>query len=224
MGDIDQQHALALAQRYFGQENRIEETSGQPATVLFPQGQHFFHHVNSSIDKALVTVAWQTDDFWDISRTRRLNLLASVLGDRLRLKVREELGATYSPVVYNQSSRTHEGFGILQSKMTVSPDQARTMAGLVKEVAAELGQQDIDNQELERALEPTLTSIRDMQRNNSYWLNVVMVLSSRHSEQLQWPLSIVKDFQSITAGELRQLAEEYLSPELAAEIVVSSGK
>ncbi len=224
VGDIDQQHALALAQRYFGQENRIEETSGQPATVLFPQGQHFFHHVNSSIDKALVTVAWQTDDFWDISRTRRLNLLASVLGDRLRLKVREELGATYSPVVYNQSSRTHEGFGILQSKLTVSPDQARIMAGLVKEVAAELGQQDIDNQELERALEPTLTSIRDMQRNNSYWLNAVMVLSSRHSEQLQWPLSIVKDFQSITAGELRQLAEEYLSPELAAEVVVSSGK
>lgn len=224
VGDIDQQQALALVQRYFGQEKRIEKTSVQPAKVQFPRGQHFFHHVNSSIDKALVTVAWKTDDFWDISRTRRLNLLASVLGDRLRLKVREELGATYSPVVYNQSSRTHEGFGILQSKMTVSPDQARTMAGLVKEVAVELGKQDIDNQELERALEPTLTSIRDMQRNNSYWLNAVMALSSRHSEQLQWPLSIVKDFQSITASELRQLAAEYLKPELTTEVVVSSGK
>ena len=224
VGDIDQQQALALVQRYFGQENRSKVTSTQPATVLFPHGQNFFHYVESSIDKALVTVAWQTDDFWDISRTRRLNLLASVLGDRLRLKVREELGATYSPVVYNQSSRTHERFGMLQSKMTVSPDQALTMAELVKEVAVELGKKGIGNRELERALEPTLTSIRDMQRNNSYWLNAVMALSSRHSEQLQWPLSIVKDFQSITAGELRHLAELYLKPSLAAEVVVSSGK
>lgn len=222
VGDIDQQNALALVQRYFGRENRSEHTLVQPTMVLFPQGQEFVHRVSSSIDKALVTVAWQTDDFWDIARTRRLNLLASVLGDRLRLKVREELGATYSPVVYNQSSRTHQRFGMLQSKMTVSPDQALAMAELVKEVALELGKQGIEEPELERALEPTLTSIRDMQRNNSYWLNAVMALSSRHPKQLQWPLSIVNDFQSITAGELQQLADLYLKPELAAEFVVSS--
>ncbi|PID71774.1 MAG: hypothetical protein CSB34_05735 [Desulfobulbus propionicus] len=222
VGDIPVEQAIRLVGRYFGSEEREEFKPVVPAPVVFPAGECNTHPVLSSVDKALVTVAWQTDDFSDISRTRRLNVLASVLDDRLRITVREELGATYSPVVYNLSSRTHKGFGMLQSMLTVAPEQAAPLAELVKEVAAELADRGVSKEELSRSLEPTLTSIRDAKRSNSYWLHSVLALSSRHPEQLKWPITILSDFQSITPEDMQLLGKRYLKRQLAAELIVTS--
>jgi zinc protease len=146
--------------------------------------------VASSIDKAMLTVAWKTSDFWDIGRTRRLNLLAAILDDRLRVKIREELGAAYSPQVLSMPSRGNEGFGLLKSSLIVAPEQAQSLAKVVKEAAGSLGEKGVSEDELHRAMEPTLTSIKDIKRNNRYWMESVLNLSGRHPQQLQWPLTI----------------------------------
>jgi zinc protease len=190
---------------------------------VFPAGREQRFSVPSSIDKALLIVAWGTSDFWDIDRTRRLNLLAAVLDDRLRIKIREELGATYSPRVTSQPSRGQEGFGLLQSTLVVAPDQAAPLARVIRETAASLGSKGVGEDELRRALEPILTSIRDIKRNNRYWMESVLNLSSRHPQQLQWPLSIIEGFAAIKAEELTALAKRYLQPELAATVIVSPG-
>ena len=222
VGDVDAEQVIALVSRWFGGQERVVDKPPAPVQVSFPAGEHKKVDVESSIEKAMVTVAWKTDDFWDISRTRRLNILASVLDDRLRMTIREELGATYSPVVYNRSSRVYPGYGILQAQLIVAPDQAEKIAGIVKQVARQLTEASISESELQRALEPTLTSIRDYKRDNRYWLNSVLALAGRHPQQLQWPLSIVSDFQSISAVDVRQLAVSYLQPEKAAVVIVSS--
>jgi len=222
VGDIPPATAIALVKKYFGHEDRQPFAPVTAEPVSFPAGEVSLHPVASSIDKALVTVAWQTDDFWDISQTRRLNVLASVLDDRLRVKIREELGATYSPVVYNQSSRTHKGVGLLQSMLTVAPEQAAPLAEVVKKVAWDLAADGVSQEELNRSLEPTLTSIRDAQRSNSYWLDSVLSLSGRHPEQLEWPTTIVSDFQSVSPEDIQRLARKYLKPALAAELIVTS--
>ena len=94
VGDFDRDTILHLVGRYFGglRENSMVAPSG--STISFPSGKELKLQVKSASDKAMLTVAWPTDDFWDISRTRRLSVLASVLDDRLRMQVREELGAT----------------------------------------------------------------------------------------------------------------------------------
>lgn len=221
VGDIEADKALALISRYLGAEQRQgpAEITDQPP--LFPAGKELRLSAPSTIDRTLLTVAWQTSDFWDIGRTRRLNLLAAVLDDRLRVKIREELGATYSPRVVSQPSRALSGFGLLQSSLIVAPDQAASLAGVIKTVAAGLGAQGVSEDELRRALEPTLTSIKDLKRNNRYWMESVLNLSSRHPQQLQWPLSILEGFAAIKAEELTQLARQYLKPEQAATVIVS---
>ncbi|WP_028582959.1 M16 family metallopeptidase [Desulfogranum mediterraneum] len=224
VGDMAPEKARELVARYFGAGQRAAAPAADIQQVSFPAGARRLERVKSEIDKALVTVAWQTDDFWDISKTRRLNLLAAVLGERLRLKVREELGATYSPVVYNRSSRVSKGFGILRSQLSVAPDQALALAGIVQEVAGSLARELLSEEELDRSLEPTLTSIRDFQRSNSYWLNAVLALSSRHPRQLQWPLTILSDFAAITPEEIQRLAGRYLQSGQAAVLVVSSAQ
>ena len=224
VGDVDPQEVVQLVAKYFGSEQRQEEEvlPGQP--IVFPAGEQRLLPVTSSIDKALLTVAWRTSDYWDIGRTRRLNLLAAVLDDRLRVKIREELGATYSPHVVSQPSRAHAGFGLLKGILTVAPDQAQPLAKVIKEVAADLGRKGVTQDELHRALEPTLTSIKDIKRNNRYWLESVLNLSSRHPQQLQGPLTITEGFAGITADELTALAARYLQEQQAATVIVTPGE
>jgi zinc protease len=221
VGDVDPQEALRLVTKYFGNEQRQAAPAPPMAPIVFPAGAELRLPVASSIDKALLTVAWRTSDFWDIGRTRRLNLLAAVLDDRLRLKIREELGATYSPHVASQPSRAHLGFGLFKSSLTVAPDQAQALAKVIKGVAADLGRKGVTRDELLRALEPTLTSIKDIKRNNRYWLEAVLNLSGRHPQQLKWPLTISEGFAEIKAEELTALAEQYLQESRGATVIVA---
>ena len=222
VGDFDRDTILQLAGRYFGGQRKNDMPTPSGSKISFPAGKELKLLVPSASDKAMVIVAWPTDDFWDISRTRRLNVLASVLDDRLRKQIREELGATYSPLVYNRSSRVDPGYGVLRSQMIVAPSQATLLTEKLKEVGDRLGKEGISADELERALRPVLTSIRDMVRTNRYWLESVLVLSSRHPQQLEWPLTIQKDFAAITVEDISTLAAKYLQPEKSAEIILLS--
>lgn len=220
VGDIDPQEALRVLSRVFGHETREAGQDHAVQPPRFPAGQEKRISVASTINKSMLMVAWKTGDFWDIGRTRRLNLLASIVEDRLRVKIRQELGATYSPEVVSMPSRGVAGFGLLQSFLVVAPDQAQTLSQAIKKVAIELGTQGVTQDELHRALEPTLTSIKDLKRSNRYWMESVLILSSRHPQQLQWPQSIMEDFSSIKADEVTALAREYLQPDQAAVVVV----
>ncbi|MGD9948540.1 MAG: M16 family metallopeptidase [Desulfobulbus sp.] len=221
VGDIDPQVALRLVSRYFGREERRAGATLSEDAPIFPVGQERYLPVASSIKKTMLTVAWKTSDFWDIGRTRRLNLLAAILDDRLRVKIREELSATYSPQVVSQPSRGHAGFGLMRSSLIVAPEQAESLSQVIKDVAAGLGENGVSEDELHRALEPILTSIKDIKRNNRYWMESVLNLSSRHPQQLQWPPSIMQGFAAIKANELTDLARQYLKPGQAATVIVS---
>ena len=103
--------------------------------------------------------------------------------------------------------------------LTVDPKQAVEVVQRVREVAEQMARDGVEQEELQRSLEPTLVSIKDMMETNRYWLQSVMTLSSRHPEQLEWPLSIEKDYASITAEDVTQFAKQYLLPEKSAQII-----
>jgi zinc protease len=220
VGDVDPAEVVRLVRKYFGAEQRSAREAKPVPPIVFPAGEQRRLQAASSIDRALLIVAWPTSDFWDIGRTRRLNLLASVLDDRLRLKIREELGATYSPQVVSQPSRASAGFGLMQGSLIVAPAQAEPLAMAIKKVAGNLVQTGVSEDELHRALEPALTSIKDFRRTNRYWMESVLNLSSRHPQQLQWPRTMMEDFAAIKADELTALARQYLAPERAATVIV----
>ncbi len=60
--------------------------------VSFPAATSKVFGFNSEIPKGMAVVHWPTTDIFDIKKTRRLSMLSSVLDDRLRIKIREELG------------------------------------------------------------------------------------------------------------------------------------
>ncbi|RWX44833.1 putative Zn-dependent peptidase, partial [Candidatus Electrothrix marina] len=224
VGDFDQQEILGLAGIYFGGQARKNFQKLEGGQIDFPSGKSLSLPVITHSEKGMVTVAWPTADFWDISRTRRLNMLASVLDDRMRKLIREELGAAYSAYAYNRPSLVDPGYGVLRSVVVVDPPQAEMVAGKLKQLGTQLTDDKITADELKRALEPTLTSIRDLVRTNRYWLQSVLVQSSRHPERLEWPRTIQSDLAAITVEEISALAAKYLQPEKAAEVVLLPAK
>lgn len=220
VGDFDETEILDLVEKYFSVLPARTDKKRTKVVVNFPAGEHLELTVPSSIDKGMLLVAWKTDDFWDITRTRGLHLLAEVFSERLRKVVREKLGATYSPQVYNVSSRMYDGYGVMQAVLIVDPTQIELLQKEVLLIADELYRGSITKEELERAKGPMLTSLKDMVRTNRYWLSSVLRQSSRYPQQLQWPLSILSGFAEFTQGDIQKLSTAYLQSEKAAVVSV----
>ncbi len=224
VGDVNPRQVIALVRKYFGaRKGRLSEEK-TTIPVRFPSGSEKTIVVNTAVKKAVLALGWPTDDFWDIARTRRVNVLASLLEDRLRRIIREELGAAYSPMAYNSASRVDKGYGVLRCLVIVDPGQLTLVREKAHAIAAALASQGVEADELQRIIAPILTSVKDMQRTNRYWLDLVLALSTRHPVQLEWPLTIRGDYASITQEEINRLAAGYLKREKSATLVVRSSK
>lgn len=222
IGDVDVEQVIDLARRYLGALPRYDQNLDAVRSDLpaMPTGKIERIAVDTQIPKAMVVTAWQTEDFWNIGRTRRLSVLADVFSERLRQRIREKLGASYSPYAFNRPSRAYDGYGIFQAYITVSPDQTDAVLEEVKAIAALLVTGGIAEDELNRAIDPILTSIREYRQTNGYWLNSVMTESTRHPQQIEWARSFLEDYAAVTVQELNRLAATYLTEKRAASIII----
>ncbi len=212
VGDVPEEAVRDMVSRYFYQVEETVAEDSKPPTITFPVGGELDVDIDTSVDKALFTVAWLTDDFWDIARTRRLHVLAAVLEDRLRQVIREKLGATYSPSVQSGNSRIFPHYGLLNAAIITQLASVDLIRKATIEVVEAMVAQPLGDEEVERAKRPIVTSLKEAVRSNDYWLNSVLSLSSRHPEQLKWPLTMIDDFSSITPAQITELARSYLTP------------
>jgi len=176
--------------------------------------------VTTTIPKAALAVYWPTTDALESSRTRRLNLLADILGDRLRKTVREELGGSYSPGAASSPSDTYRNYGFLFARITLEASDVERIRPAVLAAAADLFTHGVTEDELERAKLPVLTAVRESERTNAYWLNAVLGSSQEQPWRLEWARTRAADLASVTKPELDALARAYLDPARALQFTV----
>ncbi len=224
VGDFDEAALLEAAAATFGAlpERRQEKPGFAERRKLkfVGGGEGKTFGFDSEIPKAMVGVYWATEDIWDIARTRRLSVLGSIFADRLRKKVREELGDAYSPYARNIPSSTYTGFGYLMSLLTVDPQDAEEIAAVVRGIGEGLAAEGTGEDELERTVKPLLTGIDQQLRNNSYWLDTVVLSSQEFPQKLDWARTMRDDYASVSVGEVNALAKKYLAPGLAVETLI----
>ncbi len=223
VGDMNVKAVLGAAERWFGSlKGRKPPENPADATrrPSFPCGKSRLIQVPTRIDKGLVVVAYPTDDYWNIYRNRRLSVLSDVMADRMRIRIREKMGAAYSYYVYNHPSRAYPGYGVYHAMVEVAPGDADRVMEAIEAIAEAIAAEGVSEEERDRAVNPALTSIKERIKTNDYWLNNVLNGSSRHPEQIQWSRSFLTDYQSITAEELSKLAKQYLTYKSAARLVI----
>jgi zinc protease len=176
--------------------------------------------VPSEIPKAVLALYWPTADGWEIQRRRRLSLLAEIFSDRLRLKIREQLGATYEFNAVSAPSETYTGYGYLFAEVVVAPARAHELAAAILKIAADLQKNGVTPDELERAKRPLLTQVREAVRTNPYWLGAVLAECQEYPQRLDWARTILTDYPAMTKPDMDKLARTYLSPDRAFQVIV----
>jgi len=226
VGDVEPDVAAALIARYFGtlpQRGGIPEMDAPVRSVRFPDGRRFDVPLPTRIENSLLVMAYPTADVWDISRTRRLSVLAEIINEQLRVNIREALGVAYSPYATHRPSRAFPGYGALLVFVELAPEETDQVEKAVLAMIDQLITAGVNEDQLRRAVDPTLTSIRDMRRDNRYWIDTVLAGAARHPEQLTWSQTIASDYASITPDQVDALAEVYLKPDRMARIVFRPG-
>jgi len=222
VGDFDMDSVIKLAARYLGTLSLNSQVceSSESRLPEFPSGQFREISVATKIPKGMVIVAYPTEGLWNISKTRRLSVLADIVSDRLREQIREKLGSAYSTFAFNRPSRAYPEYGVFQAGISINPEEANMLVNKIKKMVSGLAADGATQDELHRALSPTLTSIKEMMRTNNYWLNTVLTGSRKHPQQLDWSRTIMKDYASVTKDEVSNIAKEYLDNGKAATIIV----
>ena len=228
VGSFDKETAINQLAATFG--NLPERAASKPdhtaeRLVKFPAGTTKEFLFDSEIPKAMAVVHWPTIDIFEIEKTRRLGMLSAIIDDRLRVKIREELGDAYSPFAHNLPSDTWTDYGYLFASVTIDPAQAGSVTEVVTGIAKDLATgKSITADELERAKKPQVTSIEEMRRTNRYWMSSVLESSQEYPERIDWSRSFVDDYQNISVDEVNALAAEFLKPENQVNVIIKPEK
>lgn len=224
VGDFDKEKTIQLLAKTLG--NLPERDAKKPdytkeRLVKFPAAGTKVFEFKSEIPKATTIVHWPTIDIFDIKKTRRIGMLGSVLDDRLRIKIREDLGDAYSPVSHNIPSDTWKDYGYMFANVTVDPAQAESVSAVISDIAKELATgASITKDELDRAIKPQITQIEEMRRSNRYWMGSVLESSQEYPQRLEWSRTFVEDYKKITVEEVNALAKEFLKSDTQVTVIV----
>ena len=178
------------------------------------------YRIETAIPRGLVRVYWPTTDGLEATRSRRLSLLASIVSDRLRVKIREELGAAYSPDAFSFASDTFPGYGYITAHVEIDPATAAKVRDLIITIGDDLAKNGVTEDELTRAREPMLTNLKQSLRDNAYWISSVVVRAQSKPEVLEWCRNRLADITSISTAELSTLAKTYLAGDRASRAII----
>ncbi|PTY05472.1 peptidase M16 [Opitutaceae bacterium EW11] len=223
VGDIDPEKTVEAAAQTFGalpkREPKPAYEEERRVAIPSPAIEKEFR-VPTEIPKGVVAVYWPTTDARDVKRARRLNLLANVVSDRLRVQVREKLGESYSPEAASATDDTYRNYGFLFAYVTIDPAKAKEVVDTVLTIGDDIVKHGITDDEFDRARKPLLTALRESARTNAYWLSAVLSSAQEEPQRLDWARSRYADTESMKKEEVEALAREYLGTQRAFRFVV----
>jgi len=175
----------------------------------------------SKIEQAVAVAVWKTGGLrGNQQEFRRLNILAEIYGDRLREEIREKLGASYSPNAGASGSDALEDVGYLLGMSVGKPEDLELLLNTMRSEAQELAAEGVTEDQLDRALKPTLGQLERSLRDNAYWLGTVLSQSQLDPERLELARGRDADYRSITLEEINELAKNYLGEDNALLISI----
>ncbi|MEQ1894061.1 MAG: insulinase family protein, partial [Planctomycetota bacterium] len=223
VGDLDLEETITLAARTLGRlpARRAWQPFDERRNVPVPKsGLRQTHTIDTEVPKSLVLIVFPIPDGLETRARRYGGLLGTVVNDRLRVEVREKLGAAYSPGAGTQQSTVYPGSGLLLIQAMADPDKVETLVEACLGVARSLSESGVTDEEIARLKEPLLKGRRDAKRQNGFWLSVLSE-TDRKPRQLDDLRSADAFYEGFTAADLTPFAREYLQPERASILVVN---
>lgn len=215
VGDTTVDKAIAAVAETFG---ALPPRAGSPASdsarqapFPAPSAAPVVRTHKGRADQAALFMAWRTDDlFANLQRSRDVTVLSQVLQLRLIDELREKQGATYSPNASSTASVTFKNWGYLAVSLEVPPEKLDGVVASIREIAADLRDKPISEDELERAKKPRIDQIEKARVTNEYWVGA---LSGAQTDPrlLDATRSVLAGLSRVTPADVQRAAKTYLA-------------
>ncbi len=172
-----------------------------------------------------VALAWYCvmPDLGDFHEERRCHLLAALLADRLRVRLREELGAAYT---FDAQFVQLDGFPNLsyfEVRTAVAPEHTRRAIELVKDTFETLRKKRGTEDQFALVRQPYLRAREEDLRSNIYWAFTVLRDCQQRPERLAAARDRVADNAAVTLRDVQSLAARYFKTSHWFEFVAYPG-
>ncbi|EJC79309.1 putative Zn-dependent peptidase [Rhizobium leguminosarum bv. trifolii WSM2297] len=148
----------------------------------------------------------------DLPRSFTANIATQIFQNRLIDQFRIAEGASYALEGDANLSREIPGYGYALFYVETEPAKIARFYALVDEIANDLGSHDVSPDEFARAREPIIETLKHQRQSNEYWLEYL-----RGAQTDERRLNRIRDnlssYDKVTAGDIREFAATYFSPE-----------
>ena len=174
-------------------------------------------------DQAVAAVAWPAPDFFaDMKRSRAIMLAGDVLENRVIDKVRIAEGATYSPETRVDLSQVFPGYGYTLNEVEMPPPLIPGFFDTVTAAAHDMSVNGVSGDELERARNPHIASLRKAQLTNEYWL-ADLTGALADPRRLDLIRSTFPDYEAVDRTDIQTAARDWFKDETAWRLIVKAG-
>lgn len=180
-------------------------------TMIATGGAPLVLRYESDGDRVVTMQAWKTQGYYqDVQTTRTLKVLERVLWQRLFDALRVRDGITYSPQAKSTASGHTPDWGFLAVFTDIPKDKIAAFYEATNQVVAELKNEDISAEELERARGPLLSEAEHDRQTNGFWRD--MLSGAQTDPRL---LDLIRDqiaqLKKVTPADIRKAAETFLT-------------
>lgn len=212
IGDFKVDDVLPIIMRTFGampqRNTEFTKIDDAARSVTFqPWGQRKFLYFDTQLDKTLVTQIRPAGNGMDYRRNRRLQVLTSIVREKLFDGLRAVLGESYSPSVRLILNPDFKNAAYISATSAGVQGNREKVSAAMESICNGIGQGNITDEDVERALRPIITASEKNLRTAAYWINNLAKLQS-DTTKLEMIRDQQKDLQSISADEIRELAKE----------------
>ena len=171
-------------------------------------------------DQSIAVVAWPGADLYtDMQKPRDLRIAEQILQTRLFLEFRVAEGETYVAATELETSDVFPGYGAVYAYAEIPPARTQLFFDTIKKVTAELRNNLVSQDELERARSPRVELFKQNQQKNIYWLSA-LIGANGDRRKLDVVRTTIPDLKHVTAADVRAAAQAYLTDDKAWRLVV----
>ncbi len=151
-------------------------------------------------------------DLADMHHERRCRLLTELVTERLRARLRDQLGATYNCSAGFFEYDGFPDFSYFSIYAEVAPDRAQQASKILTNELDELRKKHFTDDEFARVKTPFLRAREEDLRSNGYWGYTVLRDAQERPLRLAAARDRATDTASITRADLESLAKRYFDP------------
>lgn len=215
VGDIDFKAAEQAVAQTLGALPSRPAPPDRPdglVTVPRPPVQPMESAIAAKLRQSAVAYYWPMPDLRTVQTERRCRLLAGLLEDRLRQRVREELGASYALSTQFVQNEGFPTFSYFETYAEVEPSRAAEVDRIIRREIAAMRREGMTLDEFERAKQPFVSRRSADLRNNVYWGYTVLRDAQQRPDRIAAARDRTDDTAAITLPEVQRLLDRYIDP------------